>query len=62
MNSNQRRKLEAQQHNDARRYENWLAENTQGQRVTPRVKKKLTLGTSLLSAAMLMAYGSKFYD
>jgi len=37
MNSNQRRKLEAMQHNDKRRYEKWLRENAIYTRVDPIV-------------------------
>lgn len=58
MNSRERRKLEAQQHNDAIIYEKWLKENTSDQprrfQRSARASGKNKVSKALLSAAMLL--------
>lgn len=49
MNSRERRKLEALQHNDAIRYEKWLIDNTRNQRGNSS-KRSARVALGLLSA------------
>lgn len=68
MNSRQRRKLEAQQHNDEIKYTNWLRENAVYNR--PRVavmdtreseyrrarKAGMSISSALIAASIIMSY------
>jgi len=57
MNSRQRRKIEAQQHNDKLRYEKWLADNTASQSRAPvsaNLKKTTNTGIKLSKALILI--------
>ena len=53
MNSRERRKLEALQHNDAIRYEKWLIDNTRNQ-IGSSSKRNLKSALCLLSAFALL--------
>lgn len=61
MNSRERRKLEALQHNDAIRYEKWLVDNTQNQRKQP-VKKSEEIALSLFASFALLNARSRHIE
>lgn len=55
MNSRERRKLEALQHNDAIRYEKWLIDNTRNQRGQSQKRNLNAVLCALSSFALLNA-------
>ncbi len=55
MNSRERRKLEALQHNDAIRYEKWLIDNTRDQRSNSSKRSAREALCALYSFALLNA-------
>ena len=68
MNSRQRRKLEAQQHNDEINYTNWLRENAiynrpkvsvMGSRESEYVRARkagMSVSSALIAASIIMSY------